>query len=494
MIIQKRISLITKAICDEDCDYVNFWWRKDSESFSSASKRYHYVRDDGTTFEWDLDTLNTEKADGTHYLMEDGIYYLYAAGKDLAGNWARTIGQVKITVDNTNPVSTIDGGNDNERVYTNSWDGNISGTATDNSSGVASVKVSVQRASDDDYWNGATWISSGTEILNDATGTTIWNNNIGTQSEDVYTIKSHAVDNAGNIENTYTLIIVFDKTIPTVSLSIDPINPNGENGWYDSNPEITLKAIDTNLDKIEYQMNSKTGSWTTYVGPVSIDNGKHIFYYRSLDLAGNYSDIGVKNVKVDTEDPDEISNLDAEYKSEIETVKLTWDADNDVDEVYIYRGGSRGFDLNSSTLLTKQDGNDDTYNDDDVNLGEKYYYKIIALDEAGNKSGARIISIIIPENEDEEAIVADEGTQGTGGGDTIEGGEGSNSGSGGGEEGLEESGVNNESDNGTEKNGNGELAGASFAFGDLLKSPFLWIILLLVLGGYIYYSRKKKKK
>ncbi len=89
-----------KAECNEDCDYVNFWWRAEGEIFSSASKRYHYVYDDGTIFEWGLNTMDALKADGTTYVMGDGPYYLYAAGKDLAGNWAKT-GEIKVFVNNT---------------------------------------------------------------------------------------------------------------------------------------------------------------------------------------------------------------------------------------------------------------------------------------------------------------------------------------------------------------------------------------------------------
>ncbi len=399
-----------KATCNEDCDYVNFWWRAEGESFDSASKRYHYVHTNGTNFEWDLDTLNAEKADGSHYVMPDGTYYLYAAGKDLVGNWARTPGEVKIIVDNTAPTSTIDGGSDGEVVYENSWDGYISGTASDGLSGVAGVKVSIQRGNGD-YWNGSTWISSGTEILNDASGTTVWNYSIGSQSEDTYTIKSHAVDNAGNQENTYTLTIIFDKTIPTVDLSIDPSSPDGDNDWYVSKPDITLTAADnTKLDKIEYQLDSKSGTWKTYSSPVEISDGKHVFYYRSLDKAGNYSDIGAKKVKVDTQNPDPVKDLEAEYKEDTNTVKLTWDAEDDVNKVYIYRGKSRGFNLNSSSRLKKQDAGDDDYSDDDVSLGEKYYYKLTTYDEAGNRSDkVKVISIEI--TEEGEAIVVQEGIE-----------------------------------------------------------------------------------
>jgi hypothetical protein len=87
-----------RATCNENCDYVNFWWRAEGQSF--AWYRYHYVHTDGTVFEWDLDTLNAELAQGQGFdVMEDGTYYLYAAGKDLAGNWASTP-QIMVIVDN----------------------------------------------------------------------------------------------------------------------------------------------------------------------------------------------------------------------------------------------------------------------------------------------------------------------------------------------------------------------------------------------------------
>jgi len=95
-----------RAVCNEDCDYINFWWRAEGEEYRADSKRYHYVYDDGTEFEWGLDTLSAEKWDNTTYPMSDGVYYLYAAGKDLAGNWARTP-DVKVTVDNTRPTADI---------------------------------------------------------------------------------------------------------------------------------------------------------------------------------------------------------------------------------------------------------------------------------------------------------------------------------------------------------------------------------------------------
>ena len=84
-------SIPFEATCNEECDYVNFWWTKVAEPFSSADKQYHYVRENGLEFSWTIEDLfNAEKADGTTYEMDDGEYYVYAAGKDVAGNWTRT--------------------------------------------------------------------------------------------------------------------------------------------------------------------------------------------------------------------------------------------------------------------------------------------------------------------------------------------------------------------------------------------------------------------
>ncbi|MCD4811743.1 hypothetical protein K8R14_04030 [bacterium] len=98
-----------QATGTEDLDYINFWWRAEGQTYSNVSpdRRYHYVYDNGTVFNWSLNTLDAERWGGDpSYVMDDGDYYFYAAGKDIAGNWART-DEVKITVDNTAPARPI---------------------------------------------------------------------------------------------------------------------------------------------------------------------------------------------------------------------------------------------------------------------------------------------------------------------------------------------------------------------------------------------------
>lgn len=227
---------------------------------------------------------------------------------DVAGNCnTTTVTSNGANIDKTPPssiISTPVNNGTNSVVYSNSWNGNITGTATDALSGVNNVKVSIQNGSGQ-YFNGTTFVTSGTEILLDTTYSSgNWSyNGLTSPTEGSYTIRSHAVDNAGNIENTYTLTIILDKTIPEVAISLNPANPDAQNGWYKTQPEVTLTATDANIDKIEYQWNSQTGNWTTYTVPFKpVSENAHILYYRAQDKAGNYSDVGVKNIKWDQTD------------------------------------------------------------------------------------------------------------------------------------------------------------------------------------------------
>lgn len=185
--------------------------------------------------------------------------------------------------------------------YMSSWSGAIEGTASDFLSGVDSVKVSIQNSSEQ-YFDGSNFVDSATEILLDTTYLSgDWQySGLTSPEEGSYTIKSHAIDTATNMESTYSLTVILDKTIPEVSISIKPDPADASNGWYKTQPEITLTSTDSNKDVVEYQWNSKTGNWTTYSSPFKPGSeGAHVLYYRARDKANNYSDTGVKNVSWD---------------------------------------------------------------------------------------------------------------------------------------------------------------------------------------------------
>lgn len=404
--------------------------------------------------------------------------------EDNAGN-VEAVKSISFKIDKTDPVSSItplEGEVIDGTIYVDEWDGSFSGTASDNLSGVNRVMVSIHK-NETSYWNGTAWSEQTEPILVQASGTEAWSYAgmvLTDEDEGTFVLESHAIDNAGNEENTFTLKIVLDKTIPEVSLSINPRDPDGDNNWYISVPEITLSASDNfKLDRIEYQIDSNSGSWLEYISPVKISEGEHIFYYRAIDKATNVSSVGIKNVKVDTEDPDEVSDVDAEYDEDENSVKLTWNADSsDIDMVYIYRGGSKGFNVSSGSRIAKNDDNDEDFTDHDVERGEKYYYKFVSRDEAGNNSDAKIISVEIPIEEGTAAIVTNEGTEAVPE-STVLGAETNNENSG------EEQVLGTESQN-------GEVNGSQTNNESFLQRWWAWILAsigLLGMGGWLWMRR-----
>lgn|GEM_PF-7029839 len=256
---------------------------------------------------------------------------------DTAGNCNTTpVTSNGANIDFTLPASIItfpENPNSESTIYTNAWDGSIQGTASDTLSGVQAVQVSIQNSLGQ-FFDGDSFIDTENEILRDTTFSDgNWEyTGLTTPLEDSYIIQSHAIDNAGNIENTYEITIILDKTIPEVALSINPTVGDGENGWYKTQPEITLTATDEHIDKIEYQWNSETGEWITYTSPFKpTTEGAHVLYYRALDLANNYSETGIKNIAWDNtaleKAPQNVSV--SPNPSNGKNVKVTWEAATD---------------------------------------------------------------------------------------------------------------------------------------------------------------------
>ncbi|HSV95053.1 MAG TPA: fibronectin type III domain-containing protein [Spirochaetia bacterium] len=261
---------------------------------NSGCDKTYYSINDGEMTEGNSLTLSIE-----------GQYDISYYSTDLAGNIESEKNAGTVKIDTTDPESIItapENPGSGSTIFTNEWTGSIAGTATDNLSQVSSVKISIQNSSGL-YFNGESFVESESEYLLD----TIYESGeweysgLTSPLEDSYTIKSHAIDNAGNQENTYTITVIFDKTIPEVSISINPIDPDADNGWYKTQPEITLTSTDTNFQKIEYQWNGKAEeSWTEYTNPFKpASEGAQVLYYRAWDKAGNVSDTGIKNIRWD---------------------------------------------------------------------------------------------------------------------------------------------------------------------------------------------------
>jgi hypothetical protein len=132
---------------------------------------------------------------------------------DLAGN-ATTSANQTVVLDNTAPTVAITFPTSS---YSTGWlagcstpgTADICGTASDASSGVAGVQVSLRQAAAPSlYWNPATSsFSSATEVLMPATGTTSWSLAAASAwftNLSSYTIRAVATDSASNTATTST--------------------------------------------------------------------------------------------------------------------------------------------------------------------------------------------------------------------------------------------------------------------------------------------------
>lgn len=275
-------------------------------------------------------------------LSEQGGVTIWVRAIDNAENVGAWSSSVHYYYDATLPTSTIVPPEsaleiDQNTVILNDWDGSISGTSADDLSGVKQVWLSVEN-SDGKFWDGDSWETGDEANIRIPLVTTgDWNYTLSpTPAEGIYTIKSHAEDNAGNLENTAVLIIVYDKTIPEVNLTINPASPDGKRSWYITQPTITLAATDLNdIERIEYQWNGTSGAWTTYAGPVNPGQGNNQFYYRAIDKASNASEIGTKTVLFDKEEPFNPETMEIERIGK--TAVITWSKATDNIGIHGYK-------------------------------------------------------------------------------------------------------------------------------------------------------------
>lgn len=119
---------------------------------------------------------------------------------------------------------------------------NVALSATDATSGVASIRYSLDGAAEQEYGSAFTVHGSGAHV-----------------------VTYHALDAAGNAEPTRNVTFSIDTTAPTTTLDLNATE--GQNGWYVSPVTVTLGAADAGagVSEIRYRINE--GAAQTYGGP-----------------------------------------------------------------------------------------------------------------------------------------------------------------------------------------------------------------------------------
>ena len=114
------------------------------------------------------------------------------------------------------------------------------------------------------------------------------------------------VEFMGGTEFTALAISYFDNEKPVTTISFDPPEPDGENGWYVSDVNVTLSATDDMLgvDVTYYRINY--GVWEIYTEPFTLseDGDDILIQYYSVDNAGNVEYVKATNVDIDQTGPE----------------------------------------------------------------------------------------------------------------------------------------------------------------------------------------------
>ena len=204
--------------------------------------------------------------------------------------------------------------------------------------------------------------------------------------EGEHTLTYHAVDRDGNIEEPHTRDFKVDALAPITTITADPLNPNGKNGWYVTTPTVELSVDETAT--IYYQWDAET-TQTSPPSPVQFTapEGEHILTAYAIDTEDD-NDTGTpvsRLFKVDLTDPsqptlDTVATITA---SGVETVIVNGTTDTDTVVHILATDGS-----NEVTATATASGSGFTTTMDLTFLDDTdtVVFTAYAEDEAGNES------------------------------------------------------------------------------------------------------------
>lgn len=196
-----------------------------------------------------------------------------------------------------------------------------------------------------------------------------------------------AYDNAGNLSpksNSLAFTLPSDEVLsPVTTLTLEPIEHDGANGWYKTSPKITLTPDETATTYYQWDSAASPG-WITYTAPFNAIEGAHTLNYYSVDQAGNVEAIKSQVIKVDTGLP--TVNLNTPPISTIQsastTFGLSWSGSDSVSGMDTY---SLQVKQNQSgvwqTLLIDTTATTTLYTG---TTGNTYYFRLTGRDKAGN--------------------------------------------------------------------------------------------------------------
>ena len=146
------------------------------------------------------DTLSAMTLDTLMTYTHADEYYLNVRAIDVAGNVSDIISSAAITADLNLPetVSLMD-----RYYFIDDWPGALNGTYADDLSGIDAVELTVQRASDELFWNGTDWDLTDTTKIDLTLTDGTWSQELLAESltnREEYVLTLFGSDIAGNIQ------------------------------------------------------------------------------------------------------------------------------------------------------------------------------------------------------------------------------------------------------------------------------------------------------
>ena len=241
----------------------------------------------------------------------------------------------------------------------------VTWSATDATSGILDKKLT--------WDNGGQTNASPTAIPQGKRSATVW-------------AKDNALNEATQTYGPWWI----DTTPPVPGVALSPSAPNGENGWYVSDPTMSVVATDPNgtdgsgVNATFYTLDGAPEAPFTVPVLVSGD-GIHTCSARATDVAGNAGSTGDVIVKIDTTPPvfDSIYT-DSESRS-LNTLVATWscsDPDSGIADYQYWIGSTAGASDIAGATLTH--GNNWAYAMNlDLMPGQTCYFSVRAKNVAG---------------------------------------------------------------------------------------------------------------
>lgn len=255
-----------------------------------------------------IDTVVSATSFTPSTAIPDGQYQWRVAGYDGYETGVFSANNTLI-IDTTAPTSTITTPTLDAVLGPNTWPalGQITGTATDNLSGIAAVSLLIRRHSDGLYWNGTDWIP-GETWFPPTSGTTSWSYDLAQSNLTggvTYTIQTKALNGAGNeglfVSSTFTWDVTAPSA-PDLSLATTPVNAdtyNIQGSASDNLPGTVTIKIYSGTTVVA------TGSASTFSIPVTLtQNATNTFTVTATDTAGNESAAAAISIVEDSTFPE----------------------------------------------------------------------------------------------------------------------------------------------------------------------------------------------